>query len=117
VDDLNGKLAEMREAMEDQGEESEGDTESEGSAEEKADRFELEVNAAGERLIRLYVLLGHRDDEWDGMLRAALREVETGDRTAALVLADRVQESGKDGLAKMIREAVASEAGTDSEAA
>ncbi len=74
---------------------------------------EAQFVAAGERLIRLYVLLG--DDRfdganYDGLQKAAYEAAQTGDRTAALVLADRVQEAGEDTFAKRIREAVSAEA-------
>lgn len=76
----------------------------------EGDRLEAQVVTAGEWLIRLWVLFG--DDphtDYDGMVGAAWAGVLVGDRTAALVLADKVQEGGEDRLAQQIREAVSAE--------
>lgn len=95
VDDLNGYLDSFREDMQ-------------GADEPASDE---QVEAAGERLIRLYVLLADRDgSEFEGLVSAAWGGVQVGDRTAALVLADKVQETGNESLAKSIREAVSAEA-------
>jgi hypothetical protein len=75
VDDINAELGELTHSM--------------GS-----DATDKEIKAAGERLIRFYVLRqnDYKKDDFDGLVLAALQGVRAGDRTAALVLADKVQE-------------------------
>lgn len=104
VEKLNEHLDEMRDAF----------TGREEGLEDSTDAS----NVAGEWLIRLYVLLGEweRDEtepEIRALTQAAWNGVLEGDRTAVLVLADRVQEAGKDGRAKMIRDAVSAEVEPD----
>lgn len=66
------------------------------------------VDLAGARYIRLYCELINDDrEDCDGMVGAALDAAGTGDYTAALALADWLQENGKDYKAQAVRNAVA----------
>lgn len=96
VDDLNGYLDTLTEEME--------------------DATIPEVQAAAERLIRLFALIGNTElSKWDGLLSAAFNGALSGDRTATLVLADKIQEEENDTLAKAYRDAVSAEAEAEEE--
>lgn len=79
------------------------------TGETDADATEEAVSAAGERYIRLYILLaGRQPDEFGGMVGAALEDAVKGERGGALALADAVQESEEphaEGFARRIRDA------------
>lgn len=71
------------------------------------DARQAELTTAGQRYLRLYAALIEAERrDYDGMAGAALDAAGAGDWTAALALADWLQERGHDWKAEAIRAAV-----------